>query len=469
MDCGWNLFHREGASEDPATLSVNFDYLDHLHTAGLNTVIVFWANSESFDAVWAEAVPYAHSLGLKVLRAVFGFCGGPLEAPGAPDHLLRESGKGPGTALCPHDPEAREWSLGMIERLLGPDMDGLDIETARHTFRRCICPQCSAMNPYEWDVFVVNFLSEHILRIKPDAEVFMHVYTDALLGGGKALAEAYGRLNGAIRHIFGWEADDETKMREWFALDPRFEPFAKLGRVLLFPGGASPDTPASDRVARIFRWCRMAADMGKTGYLFDYRMFGGTEWANRPATGLPAVPLTRLAKRLPRLHRRHGRRPARSLGWTTQANASCWTASGGKGTGISIPLPVSGLAAARISLKSRLTARLYSLPSIRYSDGVALGVTVAVRSRRFVRGLRGLCETSCPASVFSACSRSSPHARSAPGTRRPCWPRASRPANCLRSPTAFPPNRSSWNPSTTSVSTGARGSGWPSILATASC
>lgn len=299
MDCGWNIFCREGKSEDAEKISVNHDYLDHLHKAGLNRIIVFWANSRGFDNAWAEAVPYAHSVGLKLVRAISAFCGGAQDAPGVPAHLLTESAKGPGTALCPHDPETQQWFAGMMARLLEPDVDGLDIEPARHTSCRCVCPQCSAMNPYEWDVYVTNSCAEHILRIKPNAEIFMHVYTKYLIEPGDAMKDAYRQLNHRIHHIFGWEADDEQTMRHWLDLDPRFGHFAKLGRVLLFPGGDPPTTPAFARVARVFRWCRLAAEKGKKGYLFDYRMFGGVEWKQESDAGCPNSPVTRQAKKLP--------------------------------------------------------------------------------------------------------------------------------------------------------------------------
>jgi len=299
MDCGWNIFCREGNSEDPEKISVNYDYLDHLHRAGLNRIIVFWANSKNFDDAWAKAVPYAHSVGLRVVRAISCFSGDTQDAPEVPSHLLRESDKGPETALCPHYPETQEWFVGMMERLLEPDMDGIDIEPARHTSLRCICPRCSAMNLFEWDVFVANFCAERILQIKPDAEIFMHVYVKYLTGGGDTMKRAYRQLNDRIHHIFGWGADDKKAMSNWLDLDPRFGHFAKLGRVLLFPGGEVPTTPAAERVARIFRWCRFAAEKGKKGYLFDYRMFGGAEWERKAATNLPDIPATRMAKRLP--------------------------------------------------------------------------------------------------------------------------------------------------------------------------
>lgn len=299
MECGWNIFRRQGESEDPQTISVNYDYLDHLRTAGLNRVIVFWANSRNFDEAWAKAVPYAHSIGLKVVRAIYGFSGGAREAPDVPSHLLRDSARGPGTALCPHDAETREWLLGTMQRLLEPDMDGIDIEPARHTYRRCLCPRCSAMDPYEWDTFVVNLLAERILQIKAHTEIHMHVFVDCFDGGGENLGKAYRRLNGRIHHIFGWGADDEKTMGDWLDLDPRFEHFAKLGRVLLFSGGEVSTASASERVARIFRWCRTSAEKGKKGYLFDYRIFGGMEWEGNTASRFPRAPITRLAKRIP--------------------------------------------------------------------------------------------------------------------------------------------------------------------------
>jgi hypothetical protein len=298
MECGWNIFCREGEQEAPRTISVNYRYLDHLREADINRVIVFWANSRNFDDAWANAVAYAHSIGLKVARAIYGFSGGAREAPEVPAHLLVDSARGPRTALCPHNPETREWLLGTMKKLLEPDIDAMDIEPARHTYRRCLCSQCSAMNPYEWDAFVVNLLAERILQVKADAEVYMHVFAECF-ERDEELATAYRRLNPNIHHIFGWGVDDEKAIGDWLDLDPRFEQFAKLGRVLLFPGGELPTTPAAERAARVFRWCRFSAEKGRRGFLFDYRIFGGMEWERKGAAERPRIPTTRRSKRMP--------------------------------------------------------------------------------------------------------------------------------------------------------------------------
>ncbi len=71
--------------------------------------------------------------------------------------------------------------------------------------------------------------------------------------------------------------------------------FAKLGRVLLFPAGTPPSDSTEVRIARLFHWCRLSAERGKTGFLFDYRIFGGTEWQGHEKE----EPYTRAGDRLP--------------------------------------------------------------------------------------------------------------------------------------------------------------------------
>jgi hypothetical protein len=134
--------------------------------------------------------------------------------------------------------------------------------------------------------------------IEPDTEIWMHVFVECFEGADENLRKAYRRLKGRIHHIFGWEADEENVIGKWLDLDPRFEHFAKLGRVLLLPGGEAPTAPASERVARIFRWRRMSAEKGKTGYLFDYRIFGGMEWKMKGAN-CTEIPVTRWSAKIP--------------------------------------------------------------------------------------------------------------------------------------------------------------------------
>ncbi len=113
IECGWNVFHRKGYATNPRDISVNHAHLEHLAQAGLNWLIVFWTSGSEFDGAWEKAVSYAHSLGLKVARAVYGFSGGGPEhtmaEPDVPTHLLRPGARGPDTALCPHDEETRAW------------------------------------------------------------------------------------------------------------------------------------------------------------------------------------------------------------------------------------------------------------------------------------------------------------------------------------------------------------------------
>jgi hypothetical protein len=298
-ECGWNLFNRRGFSEDASDISVNYRYLDHLQTAGINWLVVFWTNSRGFDRAWDEAVAYAHAGGIKVARGVYAYSGGGpsylMAEPYAPTHLLRESPKGLGTALCPFDEDAREWTARMVRQRLEPNIDGIVIEPARVISRNCICKRCVALHPHDWDALVVGDLTEQIQRIRPDVEVWPYVY----LAGGweelKSMIVKYAKFSECIRTIFSWGADDEAMLDAWLRADPRFAPYTKLGRVLLFPGGMPPKQPTVERVAAVFRWCRIAAERGKTSYMFDYRIFGGREWQGH----LDALPVTRVSERIP--------------------------------------------------------------------------------------------------------------------------------------------------------------------------
>ena len=298
LECGWNIFHRKGYSTDPGDISVNHAYLDHLAEAGLNWLVVFWTNGEGFRKAWEEAAEYAHAKGLKIARAIYGFSGGGPEhtmaEPDAPGHLLVPSSWGPDTALCPHDEATRAWMTEILADRLEPGLDGIDIEPAREIGRNCICERCGALSPYEWDVMVVNFLTERIHAIRPDAEVMLHIKMDPDREGKRRMAEAFEDIAGDVRHIFAWGGDEEASLVDWLDAALRFEHFAKLGRALLFPEGR-PENAVEDRVTRTFSWCRMAAERGKTGYLFDYRIFGGKERQGHEGV----VPYTRQGGRLP--------------------------------------------------------------------------------------------------------------------------------------------------------------------------
>ncbi len=282
LECGWNLFCRKGYSNHPRDISVNRAYMDHLAESGLNRLVVFWTNARGFSDAWCEAVDYAHAVGLKLIRAIYGFSGGGSEytmaEPDAPVHLLRRGARGPNTALCPHDAESRAWMGGILGERLAPGVDGIDIEPAREIGRNCICESCRALRPFQWDALVIGFLAERIHALKPDAEILLHLSMAPDKPGKQQMSRDLRCLPESIRHIFAWGADDEASLVDWLDADSRFEHFAKLGRVLLFPDGTPAGLPVAERVARTFRWCRLAADRGKTGYLFDYRIFGGREW-----------------------------------------------------------------------------------------------------------------------------------------------------------------------------------------------
>ena len=76
QETGWNIFLRKGWSTNPQDISVNYRYLDQMHEAGLNWLIVFWTNAPEFDEAWAKASTYAHSLGLRLARGCYLFAGG---------------------------------------------------------------------------------------------------------------------------------------------------------------------------------------------------------------------------------------------------------------------------------------------------------------------------------------------------------------------------------------------------------
>ena len=297
LECGWNIFNREGYSNDPEDISVNRTYLDHLAEAGLNWSIVFWTNASGFNDAWNQAVEYAHSNDIKLARAVYGFSGGGPEhtmaEPDVPVHLLRPSARGEHTALCPYDDETREWMAGILSERLAPGLDGIDIEPAREIRRNCICEQCQALEGYEWDVFVINFMADRIQILSPACEVLLHLKMAPEGPGKRRMSTTLQGLRPHIRHIFAWGADDELSVTDWLDADPRFEPFTKLARVLLFPEGINPTPSLEERVARTFSWCKLAADRGKSGHIFDYRIFGGTEWNGKN------TPTTRSGDRLP--------------------------------------------------------------------------------------------------------------------------------------------------------------------------
>jgi hypothetical protein len=300
QDTGWNIFLRKGSSRLASDIDVNYRHLDFLHEAGINWLLVFWTNAPEFKDAWIKASEHAHKLGLHLARAVYGFGGGGIETsmaePNVPEHLLKPSKKGAGTALCPFDPEAREWVANSMYDRIQPDVDGIIIEPARETSRSCICERCSSLRPFEWDTLVINFIAGKLLSIKPGTEIMLHLSAVQATRETKRMMSAdLGGLRKEVRHIFGWGTDDEESLTDWLDADPRFDAFTKISRVILFPGGTKPSASAEDRVARAFNWCRLAADRGKTAYSFDWRYFGGTEWTGHGKE----FPSTRILRKMP--------------------------------------------------------------------------------------------------------------------------------------------------------------------------
>lgn len=301
QETGWNIFRRKGWSINPRDISVNYRYLDCVHAAGLNWLIVFWTNGPEFDEAWAKASTYSHSLGVRVARGCYLFAGGEPETkmgePNVPAHLLRMSRRGTKTALCPHDAETRAWVAGILKERLQPDMDGIVFEPPQETSQDCICNLCRALNRYQLDAFMANFVTWNVKKIKPQAEVMLHMNDT----GGKATSEAMAAglkwkgMPSSIHYIFGWNTDDEASLIPWLDADRRFQAFTHLSRAILFPDGSPSSLSVEERTAKVFRWTRLAADRGKRAYSYDWRLFGGTEWKgheNEP-------PTTRLYVKMP--------------------------------------------------------------------------------------------------------------------------------------------------------------------------
>ncbi len=283
QECGWNVFLRKGFSTNPKDIGVNVRHLEHLHAAGLNWLLVFWANGHEFDDAWKTVADHAGRLGIHLGRAIYGFgAGGPetsMAEPDAPARLLRPSACGPNTAICPNEAEGRRWMAGILADRLEPGIEAIVIEPARETGRNCICEKCRAMRPFEWDAMVVNFLAEQLVRLKPDVKLMLHLNaTDTDRATKRAMARELTRLPSSVVAEFAWGIDDETAVIDWLDAAPRFCVFTKLSRVILFPDGIRPGQPIERRVERLFRWCRLAADRGKRAYSFDWRLFGGREW-----------------------------------------------------------------------------------------------------------------------------------------------------------------------------------------------
>jgi hypothetical protein len=298
-ECGWNVFLRKGFSEHSSDIAVNYRYLDHLQSAGINRLVVFWTNAPAFDEAWSAVSAYAHRAGIQVARGVYAYSGGGpsylMAEPDAPAHLLRASSKGPDTALCPFDEETREWSASMIRRRLDPDIDSIVIEPGRMISRQCHCPRCATILPYESDVMVVNDLAGHLYRTKPDIDIWPYVYMPGDRAEMLRMAEAYRGLRPELRRIFAWGPDGEQGMADWLRTDTRFYPYVKLGRAILFPGGRNPGSSAEERVEEVFRRCRAAAELGKECFMFDYRVFAGREWTGHELD----EPVTRKAANMP--------------------------------------------------------------------------------------------------------------------------------------------------------------------------
>ena len=300
LGCGWNLFVRRGYSTARRDIRVNFKYFDHVAAAGLNWLVVFWTNSRQFDDAWEAASEHAHSLGVNLARGVYGFSGGGSEykmaEPAVPEHLLKPSNAGPKTALCPHETETREWMASILADRIQPNLDGVVIEPAREIRRNCVCKRCLALRHYQWVTYIANFMADELQKLKPNLKIMLHLSAVQKDKAAKqAMAQDLAGLRKSVKTIFAWGIDDTESLTDWFDADPRFCAFTKLGRVTLFPGGVQSKQPIETRVGNLFRWCRLAAERDKSGYMFDWRIFGGTEWKGHEQE----PPSTRIDNKLP--------------------------------------------------------------------------------------------------------------------------------------------------------------------------
>ena len=299
QDTGWNIFQRQGWSTRPQDISVNYRYLDHMHEAGLNWLIVFWTNAPEFEDAWEKASTYAHSLGFRVARACYVFASGEPETkmaePNAPPHLLRMTPSGKKVGLCPHDPETRDWVAKTLAKRLQPAMDGIVFEPPPETSQNCNCDQCRALDRFHLDAFMANFVTEQLKKLKPDVEVMLHMNDTGGKATSQAMAAGLQGLAKPIHYIFGWNTDDEASFTAWLDADPRFQPFTHLSRTILFPDGKPSPLSIEERTAHAFRWARLAADRGKKAYSYDWRYFAGTEWKGHEKE----PPTTRLSAKMP--------------------------------------------------------------------------------------------------------------------------------------------------------------------------
>ena len=320
QDCGWNTFLRRGRSTDPRDIRPNLRFLDHLHEAGFNWLLVFWANASAFDESWARVSEHAHSLGIRVARAIYGFAGTEtgeefdpgtdvMGEPCVPSRLLRTSAWGTRTALCPHDGETLAWVEAALARRVDPAIDGILFEPVSGLAEECACERCRALGRFGLDVLMTRLVTDRLRRLRPDLEIMLHANASRRMRRGSRepvsrhdIALGFRELPQSIRHVFGWltdmtdeEVDTEASLVDWLDADPRFQAYTRLSRAILFPGGVEPAAPVEERTAAAFRWARLAANRGKTAYSYDWRLFGGSEWEGHERE----PPTTRIAAKLP--------------------------------------------------------------------------------------------------------------------------------------------------------------------------
>jgi hypothetical protein len=297
-ECGWNLFIRDGFKATPDRIRVHYAYIDHLAESGINWLVVFWTNGSAFQSAWEDAAKYAKQKGIQLAKGMYAYSGGGPEylmaEPDAPDSILTTSPKGEKTAICPFDEAGRRWVHSQLPDRLYPEIGGIFIEPSRMISRQCICPKCSLISAYEWDVLVLNDIADELRSLNRDILIIPYVYMPPDKEGMLQMAKAYKELK-QINHVFAWGADDEQTLTDWLETDSRFEVYTKIGRVQLFPNGERPSASAEERAETVFRWCRRAAELGRTHYLFDYRVFGGREWQGH----LDNSPVTRASSKIP--------------------------------------------------------------------------------------------------------------------------------------------------------------------------
>ena len=190
-----------------------------------------------------------------------------------------------------------------------PSVDGILFEPVSGLAEECVCERCRGLGRFEMDTLMTSIVANRLAEARPGLPLMLHYnaspkprWWNGAPCTRREMSLGLAGLPASVRHIFGWltdmtgeETDTEESLVDWLDADSRFQPYTRLSRVILYPDGAMPTESAEHRVARAFRWARLAAERGKTACSYDWRLFGGTEWAGHESE----APTTRECRRLP--------------------------------------------------------------------------------------------------------------------------------------------------------------------------